>query len=30
MSEHDRAVVVDYLARVLAVLERHGEAAPPD
>jgi len=29
MSERERAVVVDYLARVLAVLERHGEVAPP-
>jgi DNA-binding MarR family transcriptional regulator len=29
MSEHDRGAVVSYLQRVLEVLERHGEAAPP-
>jgi len=29
MLDHDRDAVVAYLQRVLGVLERHGEAAPP-
>ena len=29
MTEHERTVVVDYLTRVLHVLERHGEDLPP-
>jgi len=29
MSARDRDAVVAYLQRVLAVLEKHGETAPP-
>jgi len=29
MTDHERTVVVDYLTRVLHVLERHGEVLPP-